>query len=84
MEARNVMPVILMRKSRKLRVAADRKLQSLRNLVERCFSRLKNSSRVAIRYDRTAERPPKDLRKLFGLHRHHVDPALAPPFVTMT
>lgn len=55
MEDRNVVPVIPMRKSRKLRVAIDRKLYRLRNLVERCFNKLKNARRVATRYDKTAE-----------------------------
>ena len=52
MEARNVVPVITMRK---LRVAVDRPLYRLRNLVERCFNKLKNARRVATRYDKTAE-----------------------------
>ena len=55
MEARNVVPVIPMRKSRRLRVAVDRALYRLRNLVERCFNKLKNARRVATRYDKTAE-----------------------------
>ena len=55
MEARHVVPVIRMRKSRKLRVAGDRSLYKLRNLVQRCFNRLKNARRVATRYDKTAE-----------------------------
>ena len=55
MEARNVVPVIPMRKSRKLRVAVDRTLYRLRNFVERCFNKLKNARRVATRYDKTAE-----------------------------
>ena len=54
-EARNVVPVISMRKSRKLRVAVDRKLYRLRNLVERCLNKLKNARRIATRYDKTAE-----------------------------
>jgi transposase len=54
MEPRNVVPVIPMRKSRKLRVAVDRTLYRLRNLVERCFNKLKNARRVATRYDKTA------------------------------
>ena len=45
---------IPMRKSRKLRVAVDRTLYRLRNLVERCFNKLKNARRVATRYDKTA------------------------------
>jgi transposase len=55
MEARNVVPVIPMRKSRKLRVAVDRTLNRLRNLVERSFNKLKNARRVTTRYDKTAE-----------------------------
>ncbi len=55
MQERNVVPVIPMRKSRRLRVAVDRTLYRLRNLVERCFNKLKNARRVATRYDKTAE-----------------------------
>ena len=54
MEARNVVPVIPMRKSRKLRVAVDRTLYRLRNLVERCFNKLKHFRRFATRFDRLA------------------------------
>lgn len=56
MEARDVLPVIPMRKSRKRRIGVDRSLYRLRNLVERCFNKLKNARRVATRYDKTAER----------------------------
>ena len=49
MEVRDVVPVIPMRKTRKLRVAVDRRLYRLRNLVERCFNKLKNARRVATR-----------------------------------
>jgi transposase len=55
MEERNVVPVIPMRKPRKLRVAVDRRLYKLRNLVESCFNKLKNARRVATRFDKTAE-----------------------------
>lgn len=55
MEARNVLTQIPMRKSRKMRVGVDHSLYSLRNLVERCFNKLKNARRVATRYDKTAE-----------------------------
>ncbi len=55
MDKRDVLPVIPMRKSRKKRVAVDRFLYRLRNLVERCFNKLKNARRVATRYDKTAE-----------------------------
>ena len=55
MNQRDVLPVIPMRKSRKIRVDVDRTLYRLRNLVERCFNKLKNARRVATRYDKTAE-----------------------------
>ena len=55
MKVRDVVPVIPMRKTRKLRVAVDRKLYRLRNLFERCFNKLKNARCVATRYDKTAE-----------------------------
>lgn len=55
MEARNVLPVMTMGKSRKPRVAVDRRLYKLRNLVEGCFNKLKNARHVAARYDKTAE-----------------------------
>jgi transposase len=51
----HAVPVIPMRKSRKLRVAVNRTLYHLDNLVERCFNKLKNARRVATRYDKTAE-----------------------------
>lgn len=54
-DKRNVLPVIPMRKSRKKRVGVDRPLYRLRNLVERCFNKLKNARRVATRFDKTAE-----------------------------
>ena len=52
----NVLPVIPMRKSRKMRIGVDRSLYRPRNRVERCFNKLKNAQRVATRYDKTAER----------------------------
>ena len=55
MEKRDVLPVIPMRKSRKKRIGVDRSLYRLRNLVERCFNKLKNARRVATRYDKTAQ-----------------------------
>ena len=55
MDARNVLTQIPMRKSRKMRVGVDHSLYCLRNLVERCFNKLKNARRVATRYDKTAE-----------------------------
>ncbi len=55
MRSRNIQPVIPMRRSRKKPVGVDRPLYRLRNLVERCFNKLKNARRVATRYDKTAE-----------------------------
>ena len=55
MEARDVLPVIPIRKSRKKRIGVDRSLYRLRNMVERCFNKLKNARPIATRYDKTAE-----------------------------
>ena len=55
MEQRDALPIIPMRKSRKRRVGVDRSLYRLRNLVERCFNKLKTARRVATRYDKTPE-----------------------------
>jgi transposase len=55
LNTRNVLPVIPMRKSRNKRIGVDRSLYRLRNLVERCFNKLKNARRVATRYDKTME-----------------------------
>jgi transposase len=45
-----------MRKSRKMRIAVDHSLYSLRNLVERRFNKLKKARLVTTPYDKTAER----------------------------
>lgn len=55
MGARDVLTQIPMRKSREMRVGADRSLHALRNLDERRFNKLKNARRVATRCDKTAE-----------------------------
>jgi transposase len=55
MKERDVLTQIPMRKSRKMRVGVDHSLYSLRNLVERCFNKLKNARRGATRYDKTAK-----------------------------
>ena len=54
-EGRNAVPMIPMRKYRKLRKVVDMTIYTLRNMVERCFNKLKNSRRLATRYDKTAE-----------------------------
>jgi transposase len=53
--ARNVVTQIPKRKSRKMCVGGDHSLYSLRNLVERCFNKLKNARRVATGCDKTSE-----------------------------
>jgi len=55
MSEREVLTQIPMRKSRKMRVGVDNRLYKLRNMVERCFNKLKNARRVATCYDKTAE-----------------------------
>ena len=52
--SRNALPMIPMRKNRKVRKAVDMTIYSLRNMVERCFNKLKNSRRLETRYDKTA------------------------------
>ena len=53
-ERRGGVPVIPMRKGRKVRIAIDDFIYALRNRIERCFNRLKNARRPATRYDKTA------------------------------
>ena len=53
--ARGVASVIPARRNRKVQPTIDGHIYALRNLVERCFSKLKNSRRLATRYDKTAD-----------------------------
>ena len=46
--------IIPMKRNRKLVVEVDRAIYALRNLIERCFNKLKNARRLATRYDKTA------------------------------
>nr|WP_246742720.1 IS5 family transposase [Rhodomicrobium vannielii] len=55
MEARGVTPIIPTRRSRKIQIPVDDHVYALRNRIERCFNKLKNSRRLATRYDKTAE-----------------------------
>jgi transposase len=55
MKDRGGVAVIPMRSGRKVQVAIDQHIYALRNRVERCFNKLKNSRRVATRYDKTAD-----------------------------
>ncbi len=54
LEERRIVAVSPMRRNRKEWRAVDRDFYRWRNLVERCFSKLKQSRRVATRYDKTA------------------------------
>lgn len=52
--ARGVVSVIPAKRNRKVQPVIDGHIYALRNLVERCFSKLKHSRRLATRYDKTA------------------------------
>ncbi|TWI33869.1 DDE family transposase [Paracoccus sulfuroxidans] len=47
--------MIPMRKNRRVGKVVDMTIYTLRNMVERCFNKLKNSRRLANRYDNTAK-----------------------------
>ena len=51
---KGTLPLIPTKKNRKVQVTVDRALYSLRNRIERTFNRIKNSRRVATRYDKTS------------------------------
>ena len=55
LQARGVAAVIPPKRNRKVEPIIDGHLYALRNLVERCFSKLKHSRRLATRYDKTAD-----------------------------
>lgn len=52
---RKVEAVIPMRRNRKTQTPIDSAIYALRNLIERCFNKLKHSRRLATRYDKTTE-----------------------------
>jgi transposase len=52
--ARGGKPEIPTKKNRRLQHSVDRAIYALRNRIERFINRLKNSRRVATRYDHTA------------------------------
>jgi len=47
--------VIPTRKNRKVQIPVDGFIYALRNQVERCFNKMKNSRRFATRYDKTLD-----------------------------
>ena len=53
--ARGGTPVIPGRKNRKTEIPVDSYIYAMRNRIERCFNKLKNSRRLATRYDKTAD-----------------------------
>ena len=55
LEARGIAAVIPAKRNRKVQPVIDGHIYSLRNLVERCCSKLKHSRRLATRYDKTAD-----------------------------
>jgi transposase len=54
LKTRNIAAVIPAKRNRKVQPIIDGHIYALRNLVERCFSKLKHSRRLATRYDKTA------------------------------
>jgi transposase len=54
-EERGATPVIPTKKNRRIQVEVDGAIYALRNRIERCFNRLKNSRRFATRYDKLIE-----------------------------
>jgi transposase len=52
---RGVTSIIPHRRNRKVQEPVDGAIYALRNQIERCFSKLKQSRRIATRYDKTAD-----------------------------
>ncbi|MCS6758401.1 MAG: transposase [Candidatus Devosia euplotis] len=50
-----VVAVIPAKRNRKIQPVIDGRIYALRSLVERCFSKLKHSRRLATRYDKTGD-----------------------------
>jgi transposase len=55
LQANGVAAVIPPKRNRITQTTIDGHIYALRNLVERCFSKLKHSRRLATRYDKTAD-----------------------------
>ena len=53
LEEKGATPVIPTRQNRKVHIPVDGHIYALRNRIERCFNKLKNSRRLATRYDKT-------------------------------
>jgi transposase len=55
LKQQNIRPVIPGKSNRKKRIRHDRKAYKNRNVIERCFGRLKDFRRIATRYDKLAQ-----------------------------
>ncbi len=55
MERRGGTAKIPTKRNRKIQLPVDPAIYALRNMVERCFNKLKNARRLATRYDKTAD-----------------------------
>jgi transposase len=55
LDARGIAAIIPPKRNRTVQRDIDGHRYALRNLVERCFSKLKHSRRLATRYDKTAD-----------------------------
>lgn len=54
LKARGIQPVIPGKSNRKKRIRYDKEAYKKRNVIERCFCRLKDFRRIATRYDKLA------------------------------
>lgn len=55
MEKRGGTAMIPTKRNRLIQLPVDAAIYALRNMVERCFNKLKNARRLATRYDKTAD-----------------------------
>ena len=55
LKERGIKPVIPGKSNRKKKIRHDKKAYKNRNVVERCFCRLKDFRRIATRYDKLAQ-----------------------------
>ena len=55
MERRGGIAMIPTKRNRLIQLPVDPDIYALRNMVERCFNKLKNARRLATRYDKTAD-----------------------------
>ena len=54
MERRGGFAMIPTKRNRLVQIPVDGAIYALRNMIERCFNKLKNARRLATRYDKTA------------------------------